>query len=106
LKDWDHEHDENPIDYPQLAQIRLILERLCLIVDDIISKHLNSLDKEYLLGAARFTYDARLRPVLGYLEKHRVGKQKPCAQCGTVHTRLPEEIYGAYDKLNQLLPKG
>jgi len=105
MKDMSADHDAQLVDIPQFAHIRVLLERLRFLVEDISSKQLTEVDKTYLLSTARFTYEARLKPVLELLEEHRVPKQAPCAHCGKVHTGIPEEIYAAYDKLNQLLPK-
>ncbi|MCB9168117.1 MAG: hypothetical protein H6595_11665 [Flavobacteriales bacterium] len=104
MKDVRAEHDEALIDIPQFAHIRMILDRMCILVEDITKRSLNPVDKEYLLATARFTYEARLKPVLALLEEHRVSKQEPCKSCGKVHTGIPEEIYSAYDRLNVLLP--
>lgn len=104
MKELRAEHDEALIDIPQFAHIRMILDRLCILVEDIAKRSLTPIDKEYLMSTARFTYEARLKPVLTLLEEHRVSKQEPCKSCGKVHTGIPEEIYSAYDRLNVLLP--
>jgi len=99
----DHDHDAVLVDIPHFAHIRMIIERLSALVEDIKSKPLKDVDKVYLLGTARFTYEARLRPVLLHFEDYRGSNQRPCGKCGRVHRGIPEEIYKAYDKLNAML---
>lgn len=103
MKEAHQDHDVKLISIPHFAHVRMILERLSLLVEDINNRPLNEIDKNYLLSTARYTYDARLRPVLKFLEEHRESKQEPCKSCGRVHSGIPEEIYGSYDRLNEML---
>jgi hypothetical protein len=102
-KDASYDHEVKLIDIPEFARIHMILERLNFLVQDISTQSLNDVDRTYLLGAARFTYNARLKPVLQMFEKHRANRLPPCPTCGKVHAGLAEEIYQHYDKLNVLL---
>jgi hypothetical protein len=88
-------------DIPNLTLIKLLLERIDKLLDNIYSYEIGETDQKYLGDAVKYTYLTKLQPFLKKYEQKRMSLSSPCKDCKQKHIGIPEDIYEIYDLINK-----